>query len=65
MKKLAVLCSVILGLSQAACYAAEAESPKTFARDPAIAVQKVQFKDRYDITLAGDMYLPKGHLLVE
>lgn len=33
---------------------------KTFAANPSLAVEKVQFKDRYDNVLVGDMYFPKG-----
>lgn len=34
------------------------ESPKTFASDNGITVRKVFYKNRYDITLAADLYLP-------
>jgi uncharacterized protein len=32
---------------------------KTFARNEKVDHQKVTFKNRYGITLAGDLYLPK------
>lgn len=39
----------------------EAEEPaKTFKADPAITVRKVFYKNRYDIMLCADVYLPKG-----
>lgn len=39
----------------------EAEEPaKTFKADPSITVRKVFYKNRYDITLCADVYLPKG-----
>ena len=34
------------------------EPPKTFKADPDIEVRKVFYKNRYDITLVADMYLP-------
>jgi fermentation-respiration switch protein FrsA (DUF1100 family) len=34
------------------------EPPKTFKADPNIRVEKVFYKNRYDITLVADMYLP-------
>lgn len=34
------------------------EPPKTFKADPNIKVEKVFYKNRYDITLVADMYLP-------
>lgn len=36
------------------------EPPKTFKADPNIEVRKVFYKNRYDITLVADMYLPVG-----
>lgn len=36
------------------------EPKKTFAVDPAIRVEKVFYKNRYDITLCADVYLPAG-----
>ncbi len=33
---------------------------KTFAPSPKVKHQKVTFHNRYGITLAADMYLPKG-----
>lgn len=36
------------------------EWDKTFARSERVDHQKVTFKNRYGITLAGDLYLPKG-----
>lgn len=35
------------------------EPPKTFQADPAITIRKVFYKNRYDITLCADVYLPK------
>ena len=35
-------------------------SMKTFKTDPSITVRKVFYKNRYDITLCADVYLPKG-----
>lgn len=34
------------------------ESPKTFAADERVKVQKVFYKNRYDITLAAELYMP-------
>lgn len=36
----------------------EQESPKTFIADDKVAVRKVFYKNRYDITLAADLYMP-------
>lgn len=36
------------------------EPPKTFAIDSKIQSQKVFYKNRFDITIAADMYLPEG-----
>lgn len=33
---------------------------KVFAKSEKVDVQKVSFKNRYGITLVGDLYLPKG-----
>lgn len=35
------------------------ESPKTFPSDDRVVVEKVYYKNRYDITLAADLYLPR------
>ncbi len=35
---------------------------KTFAKNPDVTVTRVHFKNRYGITLAGDLYLPKNRL---
>ena len=32
---------------------------KTFAKSDKVNVQKVEFKNRYGITLTGDLYIPK------
>ena len=33
---------------------------KVFAKSEKVDVQKVNFKNRYGITLVGDLYVPKG-----
>lgn len=33
---------------------------KVFAKSEKVDVQKVSFKNRYGITLVGDLYVPKG-----
>ncbi|NIJ67375.1 hypothetical protein FHR20_004359 [Sphingomonas leidyi] len=37
------------------------EWDKTFPKSPNVDHQKIRFKNRYGITLAGDLYLPKNH----
>lgn len=39
----------------------ESKDTRTFKIDPNIEMKKVQFKNRYGITLAGDLYLPEGY----
>jgi fermentation-respiration switch protein FrsA (DUF1100 family)/alkylhydroperoxidase/carboxymuconolactone decarboxylase family protein YurZ len=34
------------------------EPPKTFAAAESVTVQKIHYKNRYDITIAGDLYMP-------
>ncbi|MDO5531505.1 alpha/beta hydrolase [Sutterella sp.] len=60
MKKLALLCAMTIAFAGAAGSVSASENDLTFPRDPAVTLEKVNFKDRYDITLAGHLYLPQG-----
>ncbi len=39
----------------------EHKDSRTFKINPEIEMKKVQFMNRYGITLAGDLYLPKNY----
>lgn len=39
----------------------ENNDTRTFKINPKIEMKKVRFKNRYGITLAGDLYLPEGY----
>ncbi len=39
----------------------ENKDTRTFEINPKIEMKKVQFKNRYGIVLAGDLYLPEGY----
>lgn len=39
----------------------ENKDTRTFKINPEIEMKKVQFMNRYGITLAGDLYLPKNY----
>lgn len=58
MKKITFLTLTLLIMSTLNMNAQE--SKKTFAASDKVTVQKVSFKNRYGITLAGDLYLPKN-----
>lgn len=49
----------IFSLGGAMAQANTGKWDKTFAKSPKIEVQKVSFKNRYGITLVGDLYIPK------
>lgn len=49
----------IFSLGGAMAQANTGKWDKTFAKNPKVEVQKVSFKNRYGITLVGDLYIPK------
>lgn len=50
----------LLNISNAKAQNVAAEWDKTFPKSEKVDHRKVTFKNRYGITLAGDLYLPKG-----
>ncbi len=58
---IAASAGLLLTAAQSAPAAAQqtADWDKTFPRSPRVDHQKVSFKNRYGITLSGDLYLPK------
>ena len=52
--------SSLFNISNAKAQIMAVEWDKTFPRSEKVDHQKVTFKNRYGITLAGDLYLPKG-----
>lgn len=57
MKRMVWTLCMMLGITSSL---QAAENYKTFPVSDQVTVEKVRFKNRYDIELAGDMYLPKG-----
>ena len=63
MKK--IILSIMLTLIMGACNMNNSEKQteiwdKTFKQSDNVSVEKVYFKNRYGITLAGDLYIPKN-----
>lgn len=51
----------LIDISSAGAQAMTENWDKVFPRSGAVDHQKVTFRNRYGITLVGDLYLPKGH----
>lgn len=57
MKKMVLVMCLLLGMATAV----QAEGTyRTFPASDEVTVEKVGFRNRYDIMLAGDLYLPRG-----